>query len=168
MTCTSAAPAGKSQLSAPVHEMHFCSSSRKAAQLQLEVATFQYQASTLTSAALRKYLPSQSKPARSRGLSRTLRETSPTFLKPPANTRTPGAITREAGFKTVASPGFIGGQTRQAALWEPCNCHRQHFACFEVREGKFTGSCGVFASFDSNFLRHGLCKGGPRKVRFLT
>ena len=57
---------------------------------------------------------------------------------------------------------------RQAALWEPCNCHRQHFACFEVREGKFTGICGVFASFDSNFLRHGLCKGGPRKVCFLT
>ena len=23
-------------------------------------------------------------------------------------------------------------KTRQAALWEPCNCHRQHFACFEV------------------------------------
>ena len=47
-----------------------CSSS-----LKLEVSTFQYQASILTSAALRKYLPLQSKPALSRGLSRIFRGT---------------------------------------------------------------------------------------------
>ena len=79
--CTSAAPAGKSNYSQHswksqlcsnklVHDMHFRSFSWQVApvqyhvstrnargQRQLEVTTFKYQARTLNSAALRKYLP---------------------------------------------------------------------------------------------------------------
>ena len=62
----------KAQLSSTsvAREMRFRNSSCK-------VATFQYQASFLTIAALRKYLPLQSKPALSHGLSRIFREKSP-------------------------------------------------------------------------------------------
>ena len=72
-------PAVKSQpfITGVVHEMCRLESRSFsfAVQIQLEVAAFQYQASILTRSALRLYLPLQSKPALSRGLSRIFRGT---------------------------------------------------------------------------------------------
>ena len=72
-------PAVKSQLfiKGVAHDMRRLESRSFsfAVQLQLEVAAFQYQASILTRSGLRLYLPLQSKPALSRGLSRIFRGT---------------------------------------------------------------------------------------------
>ena len=99
-------------------------------QLQLKVATFQYQAGILTSAALRKYLPLTIEAAFAGAfadLSRNFREKPPTFQSGKAPSKHPqahihrlGALTSQAGYQTVASPGFFGAKSTKC-----CNQRRR-------------------------------------------